>query len=96
MFPEDEKVSISHSGAGIDNSLILILATAGIPGFAAYIFLLYKMFKLGFSRLSKSDMGLVLIISLTGLLVNSMFINSLLYSFAMAWIFLLAGLTENS
>ncbi len=96
MFPEDEKVSISHSGAGIDNSLILILATTGIPGFIIYLFLLYKMFKLGFSRLSKGNMGLVLIISLTGLLINSLFINSLLYSFAMAWIFLLAGLTENS
>ena len=86
----------SHAGAGVDNSLILILVTAGIPGFLAYIFLLYKIFKVGFSKLSKDKMAIVLIVSLGGLLVNSLFINSLLYSFAMAWIFLLAGLTENT
>lgn len=96
MYPSDKKLSMSRSGAGVDNSLILILVTTGIPGFIAYVFLLYKMFKLGFLKMAKNDMGLVLIISLGGLLINSFFINSLLYSFAMAWIFLISGLTENS
>jgi len=96
MFPSDKRLSMSRSGAGVDNSLILILVTTGIPGFIAYVFLLYKMFKLGFLKMAKNDMGIVLIISLGGLLINSFFINSLLYSFAMAWIFLIAGLTENN
>jgi len=85
----------SHAGAGVDNSLILILATAGIPGFIAYLYLLFKMFKLGFINLKKNDMAIVLVVSLAGLIVNSLFINSLIYSFIMAWIFLIAGLTEN-
>lgn len=89
----------SHSGAGVDNSLILILVTTGVAGLTSYLYLLYKIFKLGFLKLSKvekGNMGLVLIVSVGGLLVNSLFINSLLYSFAMAWIFLIAGLTESS
>ncbi|MEK9178286.1 MAG: O-antigen ligase family protein [Patescibacteria group bacterium] len=86
----------SHAGAGVDNSLILILTTTGILGFLIYLYLLYKMFRIGFLNFRKNKMGTVLIVSLGGLLVNSLFINSLLYSFAMAWIFLIAGLTENT
>ncbi len=95
-FIDTSRFGPSHSGAGVDNSLVLILVTSGIPGFIVYIFLLYKTFKLGISRLSNNKMSVVLVVSLGGLLVNSLFINSLLYSFSMAWIFLLAGLTENS
>ena len=86
----------SHSGAGVDNSMVLILVTTGIPGFLVYVYLIYKIFRIGFFNLKKNKMGLVLLVSLGGLLVNSLFINSLLYSFTMAWIFLLAGLTENT
>lgn len=95
-FTDASRFGPSHSGAGVDNSLMLILVTTGIPGFAVYLFLLYKMFKLGLSRITSNKMSLVLVVSLGGLLVNSLFINSLLYSFSMAWIFLLAGLTENN
>ena len=86
----------SHSGAGVDNSMVLILVTTGVPGFLVYVYLIYKIFRIGFFNLKKNKMGLVLLVSLGGLLVNSLFINSLLYSFTMAWIFLLAGLTENT
>ena len=86
----------SHSGAGVDNSMVLILVTTGIPGFLVYVYLIYKIFRIGSFNLRKNKMGLVLLVSLGGLLVNSLFINSLLYSFTMAWIFLLAGLTENT
>jgi len=86
----------SHSGAGVDNSMVLILVTTGVPGFLVYVYLIYKIFRIGSFNLRKNKMGLVLLVSLGGLLVNSLFINSLLYSFTMAWIFLLAGLTENT
>lgn len=95
-FIDTSKFGPSHSGAGVDNSLILVLVTSGIPGLIVYIFLLYKTFKLGVSRLSSNKMSVVLLVSLSGLLVNSLLINSLLYSFSMAWIFLLAGLTESN
>ena len=86
----------SHSGAGVDNSFILILVTTGVFGFMSYIYLMYKIYKLGFANLKKNKFALVLIVSLGGLIVNAMFINSLLYSFFMVWIWILAGLTENN
>ncbi len=90
----------SHAGSGIDNSLILVLATAGFMGFGAYVYLLYRIFKLGYSniheKVKENKFALVLVISLVGLTVNSLFINSLFYSFLLFWIFVLAGLTENS
>ncbi len=95
-YADASLVGPSHAGAGVDNSLILILATAGVVGFVSYLYLLYKMFKLGFSNLKKNDMAIVLIVSLAGLIINSLFINSLIYSFIMAWMFLIAGLTENT
>ena len=95
-FADTSAFGPSHAGAGVDNSLVLILATAGIPGFLAYLYLIFRMFGLGINNLKRNDMAIVLIVSLGGLLVNSMLINSLLYSFIMAWIFLIAGLTENN
>ncbi len=86
----------SHAGAGVDNSFILVLVTTGILGLGAYLFMLYKIFKLGFLRLKKDSMALVLVVSLGGLIVNSLFINSLFYSFLMVWIWILAGLTQSN
>lgn len=89
-------VGPSHSGAGVDNSLIFVLVTTGIPGIIAYVLLLYKMFKLGLNKVSKNKFGLIFVVSLSGLIINSLFINSLFYSFIMIWIWILAGLTESS
>ncbi len=86
----------SHAGAGVDNSFILVLVTTGILGLFAYIFMLYKIFKMGFLGIKKDKIALVLVVSLGGLIVNSMFINSLFYSFLMVWIWILAGLTQSN
>lgn len=86
----------SHAGAGSDNSLALILATTGIPGLVAYLFLLYKILKLGVVNLKKNPFAWILVLSLTGLIFNSFLLNSLLYSFIMIWIWILAGLTESN
>lgn len=84
----------SHAGAGVDNSFVLVLVTMGIPGVIAYFYLIYKIFKLGLRF--KTPMGMILVISLFGLIVNALFINSLFYSFVMIWVWMLAGLTERS
>lgn len=86
----------SHAGAGVDNSFVLILVTTGLFGLVSYGYLLYKMFKLGFSNLKNNKFATVLIVSLGGLIVNALFINSLLYSFFMVWIWILTGLSENN
>ena len=86
----------SRAGAGVDNSFILILVTTGLFGLISYVYLLYKMFKLGVANLKNNKFALVLIVSLGGLIVNALFINSLLYSFFMVWVWILAGLTESN
>ncbi len=86
----------SHAGAGSDNSFALILATAGIPGFLAYMLLLYKIFKLGLNNLKKNPYAWILVISLAGLIANSFLLNSLFYSFIMIWMWIVIGLTESS
>ncbi len=86
----------SHAGAGSDNSFALILATAGIPGFLTYLFLLYKVFKLGLKNLKKTPYAWILVLSLVGLIVNSFLLNSLFYSFIMIWMWIVIGLTESN
>lgn len=88
------KFGPSHSGAGVDNSLIFVAVTTGIIGLFSYLYLLYMTFKLGLSK--KNKYGLILVVSLAGLIANSLFINSLFYSFIMVWMWTLAGLTESS
>lgn len=96
MYPNDKYLSVSHSGAGLDSSFIFILTTTGIPGIIAYVYVLLKILKLGLSKMKKGSYGLILVISLGGLIVNSLFINSLFYSFIMIWLFTIAGLTEST
>lgn len=89
-------VGPSHAGSGVDNSFILVLVTAGFVGLGAYVYLLYRTLKLGYMNIKKNKFALVLVVSLTGLIINSLFINSLFYSFLLFWVFVLAGLTERS
>ena len=91
----DSKWETTHSGAGTDNSFLFVLATVGIVGFVVYIYLIYKLFLLANFK-QKNPMSIVLISVLCGLLVNSLFINSLFYVFILQWVWILAGLTENS
>jgi O-antigen ligase len=85
---------LSHSGAGVDNSLIFVLVTAGIQGLIAYLYLLWKMLRLGLRNIQRNKYGLILVVSMTGLIVNSLTINSLFYSFIMVWMWMVAGLTD--
>lgn len=86
----------SHAGAGSDNSFALILATTGIPGILAYLYLLYKILRLGLNNLKKTPYAWILVISLVGLVANSFLLNSLFYSFIMIWMWIIIGLTENN
>jgi O-antigen ligase len=87
---------VTHSGAGTDNSFLFIMATTGIIGFGAYIFLLFKIIMLAKENLKNNVFSIVLISSLVGLIFNSFFINSLFYVFILEWIWIIASLTENN
>lgn len=72
----------SHAGAGVDSSLLLVLATTGIIGFVIYLKYLKYLWSLG-----KND--LVLSTSLIAVFVHSLFLNSQFYPHVMLWIALL-------
>jgi len=89
----------SHADAGTDNSFLFVLATTGIIGFGAYLYLLYKMIKYSFVKYKTSKkysfdyfLSVIVISSFAGIIVDSMFINSLFYSFIMIWIWIIVGL----
>ncbi|HZQ29513.1 MAG TPA: O-antigen ligase family protein [Patescibacteria group bacterium] len=82
-----------HSGAGTDNSFLFILATSGMVGFLAYIYLLLSILKN--SLRSKDRYSIILFSSLVGLIINSLFVNSLFYPAILLWLMALLGLREN-
>lgn len=75
----------SHADAGTDNSFLFLLATVGITGFIAYLYMWFKILKINIR--SK-----LLIASVVAIFVDSLFVNSLFYSFLMFWIWILVGL----
>lgn len=77
----------SHSDFGSDSSFLTIMATTGVFGFGAYLWLLGACFWLSWCsfRKGRSDLeralGLGFCAALGGLLVHAQFTNSLLYPF---------------
>jgi O-antigen ligase len=86
----------SHGGAGTDNSFLFVLATTGIIGLIAYVYLVCKMIALGLKNKYKSKYAIIFVSLFLGLIINSLFINSLFYVFILEWIWILASLTERS
>ena len=75
----------SHAAAGLDSSLLFVLATTGLIGLLAYLNLLKRLWQ-------ASD---ILKISLSALLIHSLFSNSLFYPYTMIWLWALLS-TEHS
>jgi hypothetical protein len=82
---------VSHADAGTDNSYLFVFATSGIFGLVAFLYLLYSMVILAKNK--KSVISLITVASIFGLLVNSLFINSLFFPFILYWQWILLGLT---
>ena len=87
-FVKEDKMLV-HSAAGTDNSYLFIMATTGAIGFLFFTYFLFNLFK--FSVGSN-----ILLVSLIAVCVDSFFINSLFYSPIMLWVWILAGLRENT
>lgn len=90
----ERRSQISHSSAGTDNSFLFVLATTGLIGFSSFLFVLYKIIMHAFETdFSKNTASLVLITSLISLVIGSLFINALFYTFIMEWFWILVGLS---
>jgi O-antigen ligase len=70
LTPEQE---LSHSASGSDSSLLLILATTGIAGLLAYLAGLFQ------PVFMEKKLNVMVFALTAGLLVDSLFINSLFY-----------------
>jgi O-antigen ligase len=86
----NNQVAIDHAGAGTDNSFLFVLATTGIVGFLAYLFLWWRIIIIG-----KTYKSPVLIAAAVALFADAFFINSLFYPFIMIWLWSFVGLTES-
>lgn len=88
-FRNDKTSTISHADSGVDNSFLFVLATTGVVGFLSYLFMWYRI-------LRKYWFVPVVTSSIFGLLLNSLFINSLFYAPIMLWIWILLAATERN
>lgn len=93
-YANTSAVRDSHAGAGADSSFIFVFATTGIAGLSIYLWLWWKVLKLGWKR-RNTQVGLVLLASSTSLLIHSLFSNSLFYPWVLGWMALLLALQEN-
>jgi len=92
-FLDKNRWQYSHSGAGVDNSLIFILATMGIIGFSAFGYLLGSLFKWGYCQKKNSFVFLAILAST---IIHGFFNNTLFYSFVMLQFWITLGFTENN
>jgi len=87
---------VSHGAAGTDDSFLFVLATTGAIGLVSFAWLIYKIFKLGKINLKKNKLAVVLLSIITGLIFNSIFVNSFFYVLILEWIWIMTAFTESS
>jgi len=83
--------TVARSASGYDNSIVFILVTTGLIGFAAFANLGRKIIDVGRHAMQKkhSELGIVYIALCVAMLVHSMFVNTIFYPQLMLcfWIF---------
>ena len=96
-LPQMSDGTISRATAYLDNSLLFVFATTGIIGFVSYLWLLKKTVK-GIASVKEKPikhLRIVGLMSLSALLVHSMFVNSLFYAWVMIWVWIVVGAMES-
>lgn len=88
-FRNDNSKIVSHADAGVDNSILFVLTTTGLAGFGFFLFLWFRILK---ERVKNNPL---LLASIVGILINSLFINSLFYTYIMFWLWVIMGIKEN-
>lgn len=91
FFPQDTPLG-GHSGSGADSSLLLITATTGVIGLSLFVIFLFAQIKSLFERARKNPLHLATLAAIFGLLVHSVFVNSLFFPQIMLLVFFLLGL----
>ncbi|OGM59852.1 hypothetical protein A2955_00530 [Candidatus Woesebacteria bacterium RIFCSPLOWO2_01_FULL_37_19] len=86
LFNDNSK---SHSCYGSDSSLLFLLATTGVVGFMTLANTFLRIFK----DFVKNQYYKILIASFLAIIIHSLFLNSLFYSWVMGWMVILMGIT---
>ncbi len=84
---DEEKWQLSHSAAGTDSSILFVLATTGILGLFAYLWLYLKALR-GFK-------SIIITASILAVFTHSFFLNSLFYPWVMAWLWFLLAMESS-
>ncbi len=85
LFPQAE--FISKSAAGVDSSILFVLATTGLTGLVLYGYMILMMIRRG-KRLQWYEASFV------ALLVHSVFVNSAFYPWVLIWFWVVVGAVE--
>lgn len=75
----DEQFLQSHGSSSNDSSLLFVASTTGILGLLVYLYFLWVLFK-------PSNGNFILTAGVAGLLIHSLFANSLFYPPILAWL----------
>lgn len=79
----------SNAAAGLDNSLLFLLATMGIAGFVTYVLFIFQVI-----QHTKKHYRVLMGASLVAVLAHSMFNNSLFYPWVMLWMWILIAIAH--
>lgn len=80
-----------HAGGGSDSSLLLVLATTGVVGLILFLLTFVNIFVKSLTK-TTTYTGIILVLSLPALLIDSQFINSFFFPQIMLWVWVLVGL----
>jgi O-antigen ligase len=85
-FGEKNDHTISHATAGIDNSVLFIIATTGIPGIMAFIWMIFSIYVVALRNMRLRPW---LLLYMSAVLIHSFFVHSLFTPWITAGIVLL-------
>jgi O-antigen ligase len=83
-----EAAAVNHAGAGSDSSLLLVLATTGAIGLAAFLIFIRELWR-GYRENVRVSTGVKSL--LLALFINSFFVNSVFYPWILIWVALYLG-----
>jgi len=79
----------SHADASPDNSFLFVASTSGLIGLILFAFLWFRIFKYYIKN------NALVLSSVVGIFVSSLFINSLFYVHIMFWLWIIIGLNSS-
>ncbi len=95
-FVSQKDLLVSHAAAGVPNSYLFLLATIGMLGFVIVVVFLYLAIRKIVGKMTEvpryKTYSIAVVSSIAGILVHSLFENTLFYAPIMLWLTLVLGI----